>query len=250
MSLVWEVPFPTATQMLVCLKLADYANDLGGSIFPARGTLADKARCSDSTVKVTLKALRACGLLCLVRAGGNGPRDTNEWMLNVPLLKALSDGSATITGCSDTLEVDGFHSEVPGAQDSENKGSEKGSKTDPLDTVRGQSGELRGQPTTRKGSVGNPQSTNNHHLDSSGAPERASGKGARAPGAQANLSPHQMITKADCPDEYAAWLEHYRKHGTKGQVKFFEDYGQVLAPTMWPPGHQSRSGKMAAVGSE
>ena len=38
MSIVWEVPFPTATQMLVCLKLADYANDDGTSIFPANTT--------------------------------------------------------------------------------------------------------------------------------------------------------------------------------------------------------------------
>ncbi|NOU07114.1 MAG: helix-turn-helix domain-containing protein [Hyphomicrobiaceae bacterium] len=250
MSVVWEVPFPTATQMLICLKLADYANDHGGSIFPANSTLADKARCSESTVKVTIKALRACGLLYLVRAGGNGPRDTNEWMLNVPMLKALADGTATMSGCSDTLEIDGFEGEVSNVQDYENKGSEKGSKTDPLSGVRGQSGELRGQPTGAKGSAGKPQSTNNHHLDSSGAPKRASDKGARAPGAQANPRPSQMIAKADCPSEYEAWLEHYRKYGTKGQVKFFEDHGQVLAPTMWPPGHEGKRGKMAAAGAD
>lgn len=250
MSVVWEVPFPTATQMLVCLKLADYANDHGGSIFPANGTLADKARCSESTVKVTLKALRACGLLCLVRAGGNGPRDTNEWMLNVPMLKALADGSATITGCSDTLEIDGFAGDVSDVQDSENKGSEKGSKTDPLGRLRGQSGELRGQPTGSKGSAGKPQSINNHQIETSGTRERASDKDARSSRSTPNSRPNQMITKGECPEEFEAWLAWHRKHSRTAQVRFFEDNGCVIAPTMWPPDHQGVRGKMAAVGSE
>lgn len=250
MTLVWEVPFPTATQMLVCLKLADYANDLGGSIFPANGTLAEKARCSESTVKVTIKALRACGLLYLVRAGGNGPRDTNEWMLNVPMLKALADGAATIKGCSDTLEIDGFDGDVSDVQDSENKGSEKGSKTDPLGGVRGQSGELRGQPTGAKGSAGKPQSINNHQIETSGTRERASDKDARGTRSQANTRPNQMITKAECPDEFVAWLDWHRKHSRAAQVRFFEDNGCVLAPTMWPPDHQGQRGKMAAAGAD
>lgn len=216
MSVVWEVPFPTATQMLICLKLADYANDDGGSIFPANGTLADKARCSESTVKVTIKALRSCGLLCLVRQGGNGPRDTNEWMLNVPMLKALADGSATIGGCSDTLEIDGFS----GGDPMENKGSEKGSKTNPFTELRGQSGELRGQPTGSKGSAGKPQPINNHQIDTSGSRGRAGDEGARTSAHEA--VPH-LIVRGD--PEWSKWIVWADDKGTRQK---FEDEGSMV----------------------
>lgn len=237
MSVVWEVPFPTATQMLICLKLADYANDHGGSIFPANSTLADKARCSESTVKVTIKALRACGILHLVRAGGNGPRDTNEWVLNVPMLKALADGSAVITGCSDTLEIDGFSVEVSDVQEPENKGSEKGSKINPFTTVRGQSGELRGQPTGAKGSAGKPQSINNHQKDTSGSRESASDEGARSPRLKAEPS---LILPNDW--QWSKWIIWADDRGSRkkfeaegGMVVFADEPKTSVEPPKLPP---------------
>lgn len=223
MSLVWDVEFPTATQMLVALKLADYANDDGASIFPANSTLAAKARCSESTVKVTLKALRSAGILRLVRQGGNGPKDTNEWSLNVSMLIALAKGEATISGCSDVIEIDGYMDELP----LDFKGSTKGSNSDPLVSTRGQTGALRGQPAGSKGSAGRPQSINNHHKDSSDAQERASDECARAPCAL------PAITVEHGTAAHSAWVEHLVATGRASVAKEARQ-GTIIVSARWP----------------
>jgi hypothetical protein len=104
-SMVWDVTFPTQSQKLILLKLADYGNDEGSSIYPARDTLADKVGCSLATVKSALKAFRECGLLTVLKEGGNGPRDTTHYGLHVEMIKALAEGRASITGSSDKLQI-------------------------------------------------------------------------------------------------------------------------------------------------
>jgi hypothetical protein len=151
MSVVWRVPFPTSAQMLIALKLADYANDEGAKIYPSKATLAAQARCSESTVKATLRLFREAGLLIVIEAGGQGPHDTTRYQLNVGLINALATGEVLVSGTSTELVF-----EWP--EDSEKKGSE----LDPL-AFQGVSGlPVRGQWAARKGSVGNPQSTINH----------------------------------------------------------------------------------------
>lgn len=105
-SMVWDITFPTQSQKLILLKLADYGNDEGSSIYPARDTLAEKVGCSLATVKSALKAFRECGLLTVLKEGGNGPRDTTHYGLHVELIKALSEGLASITGSSDKLTIE------------------------------------------------------------------------------------------------------------------------------------------------
>ncbi len=77
MSLVWEINFPTHSQKLIALKLADYASDHGASIFPAVSTLARHTGSDERTVQRVMKAFRDCGLIELVKEGGAGPNYLN-----------------------------------------------------------------------------------------------------------------------------------------------------------------------------
>lgn len=217
MSIVWDVPFPTSTQMLIALKLADYANDYGTSIFPANETLAHKARCSETTVKTTLKVLRDCGLLVLVKQGGSGPRSTNEWALNVAMLKSLASGICTIEGCSTVLEIAG---DCPV--------DNKGSNSDPLDQKRGQFDQLRGQPTGSKGSAHGPQSINNHQIDSP-ARECAQASDDLNLKGSGKAQPELRITSDDGA-KWEAWLATM----TPVDVARAELAGEIFTTARWP----------------
>jgi len=159
MSLVWDIPFPTSTQMLLALKLADHAEDDGSSVYPGKASLAERARCSVSTVKNMLRLLRECGILIVVREGGTrGPHDTTEYQMNVGLLRAIADGAVTMVGNSDCIELAWA------------EGTEKmGSKIDPLEfyPVSGQA--VPGQPAGATRSAGSPQLIKKHHYPSARA---------------------------------------------------------------------------------
>ena len=107
MSLVWDIAFPTHSQKLIALKLADYASDQGGSIFPAVNTIAAHVGCDERTVQRVLKSFRDAGVLHLVKDGGNGPKATNQWQLDVPALNALSSGKAWLVGGASGIEMEG-----------------------------------------------------------------------------------------------------------------------------------------------
>lgn len=182
MTLVWDIEFPTQAQKLIALKLADYAADAGGSVFPSRETLAEKVGCGESTVKRTLKVFRDCGLLHLIREGGSGPKDTNEWSLNVAMLRALASGVCKLVGGSESVEIEG---DVAAYEPPEMKGAIKGVILDPMLSTRGPSEPLRGPPVPPKGSASGPQSVTNHQIDSSlCAGARESVECALAPPAQ------------------------------------------------------------------
>lgn len=252
MSLVWDIAWPTQSQLVIALKLADYANDDGEKIFPARETLAQKAHCSETTVKSALRAFRNCGLLRVVHDGGNGPRDTTIYQLNVDLLHGLADGSLSICGSSDTLEIDGDFSAVADTEDSTKKGStkgaEKGSISDPLPTLRGQSEGLRGQPAPEKGVNGRPQSIKESPNRLISAPERASDEGARAPAARKNTTPQAFrpwftITRQD--SSFDAWIDHMHGLGELELAEAAVRAGQLQARCRWP-----KEGELPRVSDE
>ena len=54
MSLVWDMPLPSAAKLLL-LKLADYGDDEGGNVFPSITTLADKTGISRRSVQRLLR---------------------------------------------------------------------------------------------------------------------------------------------------------------------------------------------------
>lgn len=216
MTLIWDVQFPTQSQLLIALKLADFANDDGGSVYPSRNRLAANCQCSESTVKNTLRAFREIGLLHVVEQGGSGPRDTTRYAWNMRLVKALIDGDCAIKGGAADLEI-----EWSEAVDN------KGVKFDPLEPVRGQSDELRGQSTAAKGVTGYPQPINTHHIDSS-ARERA-GATQTAP---AVARPKIVVREGEL--SWDAWLDAIATRAGEASKMAAEKAGCIIAAGRWP----------------
>lgn len=209
MSMMWEIQFPTQSQLLIALKLADFANDEGGSVFPSKNRLARNAQCSESTVKNTLRAFRSIGLLHVVEEGGRGPKDTTHYAWNLRLVHALLNETCAITGGSEELEI---------------KWSEKGAEFDPLDDVRGQSDGLRGQPTGAKGSAGYPQSFTNHHIETSSRLGVPATQGAARPALQD--SPPRLVLSED--RDWQLWLNWMRQLGHDKAADMFANEGSMV----------------------
>ena len=208
MSQVWEVQFPTQSQLLVALKIADYANDQGGSVYPARSTLAKMAQTSESTVKNVLRSFREVGLLIVVREGGHGPKSTTEYQINLRLLNALSRGDCTMIGGSETLQIVW-----------ENKEAE----FDPLDPERGQSDPVRGQSGEVKGSkLLTPIHQDTHQLETSVARAGACEAGASPARAKLRITPRDV--------SWDAWMAVLPPDEALGAA----DAGEFFASARWP----------------
>ncbi len=208
MSMVWDVEFPTQSQLLIALKLADFANDEGGSIYPSRSRVARNAQCSETTVKVVLRAFRSIGLLHVVKEGGKGPRDTTEYAINVGLLECLVDGSCVIEGTGDDLKI---------------KWADKGAEFDPLVELRGRNEPLRGRNSPIKGAASRPQSFTNHHIE---LPLRA---GARATqGAAPPLAEEhpRLVIRSD--SEWQLWIRLLASKGQEAAARMFEAEGAMV----------------------
>lgn len=216
MTLVWDIQFPTQSQLLCALKLADFANDDGGSVFPSRNRLARDCQCSESTVKNTLRAFRDIGLLHVVEEGGSGPGDTTRYEWNMRLVRALIDGDCSITGGATELAI-----EWSEAVDS------KGSRFDPLEPLRGQPDGLRGQPVAAKGSTGCPQPINNHQIEPSSR-ERAGASG-RAP---ASARPSITVREGDI--SWQTWLDAIATRAGEATRLAAMRAGSITVAARWP----------------
>ena len=85
-----DAQFGRQSWKVVCVKLAECANDDGSSIFPSRETIARVSECSVVTVKRIIAIFKSVGLLKVVRAGGRGRGSTTEYAMNVALLDELA----------------------------------------------------------------------------------------------------------------------------------------------------------------
>ncbi len=113
-GLIWDIPFPSPVAKTVALKLADYADDEGGSIFPATATIAERTGYARSAVCKWLFAMENCGLLRVVRRskGGTRPRgqrygNTSERAFDMALLQRLvppKKGQAEVELQLDTIK--------------------------------------------------------------------------------------------------------------------------------------------------
>ena len=72
-SWVWESADCEASDLLILLAMADFADDHGGNIFPSVATLAAKSRKSERAVQYSLRRLESRGLI-VVEAGDKGHR--------------------------------------------------------------------------------------------------------------------------------------------------------------------------------
>ncbi|MCH8112797.1 MAG: helix-turn-helix domain-containing protein [Proteobacteria bacterium] len=89
-TLVWAVNgrFNTEEKLLL-LKLADHADDDGGSIFPGNTSLAEAAEVCERSVQSYLRSLEKLGVLVWV-ANAGGDRGSRRCRLDLAQLKALA----------------------------------------------------------------------------------------------------------------------------------------------------------------
>jgi len=95
-ALVEDITFGCAGSKGIIKKLADWADDDGGSIFPAVETIARKTETSKRFVQMCLADWRKMKLLLVVRQGGGGPRRTTEYKINLKLVYELLSGKKFI----------------------------------------------------------------------------------------------------------------------------------------------------------
>lgn len=224
MTLVWDIEFPTQSQKLIMLKLADYASDTGGSVFPATETLADKVGCDERTVQRALKAFRDVGLLHLVRAGGTKPGATNEWQINVAMIGWLAGETIKLVGHGGELEIDGVIPEnTPG-----NLLPAMGDKTPGNLSVRVANHAKGVTPVSSTPGTTATQSVNNHQIDSSRANERAS-ETARAP----SVAKTEIVLTPNDPSwsHWLAWLSDNDKRDLIGAA---EEAQRMVVASRWP----------------
>jgi len=218
MTLVWDIEFPTQSQKLLALKMADYAADTGGSVFPSNETMADKVGCDERTVQRTMKAFRDIGLVTLVRQGGGKPGSTNEWRVNVELVMALACGDAVLIGRDGALSIETTGGKLPGVRGDKTPGNLSGGVTNDARGVT---------PVSPTPGTSVTQSVTNHQIDSSRADERASVKGARAPSVAA------IEIRSGCL-AWDAWISHLMdtdQHVAASQAK---QVGKMIVSAKFP----------------
>lgn len=221
MSVVWEIDFPTQSQKLIALKLADYAADSGASIFPTVNTLAKHTGCDERTVQRVMKAFRSCGLLHLVKEGGTGPKATNQWQMNVTALVALAYQGWTLSGGAADLEING-----------EGMGdilSDKGDILSADDALRVTNPALRVTPVSPKGGSGVTQSINIHHKE---LPSRTSAHATQGAARSARSEVARLILASD--KEWRSWRLWLADKGQHRALDQFEAEGAMVVYDPYP----------------
>jgi hypothetical protein len=90
-GLVWNAAIPHPHAKAVAVKLADWADDDGGSIYPSAATVARMCVLARSSVCKWQFALEQCGLLRVVQRSAGGARsDTTERAFDVALLQRIA----------------------------------------------------------------------------------------------------------------------------------------------------------------
>lgn len=82
MSMVFDRYPVGGGEYVLALALADHSHEDGSRIFPSVESLAQKSRQSVRTIQRQLIAMQESGWLVLVREGGKGPKNTNEYRIN------------------------------------------------------------------------------------------------------------------------------------------------------------------------
>lgn len=224
MGLVWSVTFPTQSQKLIALKIADHSNDEGGNIWPSKSRIAREVGCSQTTVQLTLKVFRDVGLLHVIEEGGRGPRSTTKYALNTELLSFLANTEGVLSGTADQLTVK--HGEM--AKGSESDGV--GFRWDRTEPDKGSESDEKGVGIT------DPKpSLKNHHLE---PPLRAGAREGEnfdlgSEGVKPSPSlPVFTIQPADT--SWGAWIEHFRKTGRDEFAVDATEKRRICASSRWP----------------
>jgi len=228
MSIVWDIPWPSQSTLLIALKLADYANDEGGSIHPARDTLAKHAQASLATVKRILAGFREVGLLTVIEEGGKGPRSTTQYEFNLRMLMRLHDGYDEIQ--RDEEAADRFVIVQKSAVDDCGK---EGAQSEPLSDGSGSPDELRGSPGKIRGSIGEPRNTT---LEPPSRTTNARAREDSKSGLKSEVReavPTFEIHSNDC--QWDHWMVHLRKLGRDDLEQRAIAAGEIMTiGSRWP----------------
>lgn len=101
MADVWDNGPKDATECMILLALANFADDKGGNCYPGNERLAQMARCTERTVTARIKTLTEGGWIA-VESRGVGRGQTSSYRLNISRLKV----EAGVTTPSEKVEAD------------------------------------------------------------------------------------------------------------------------------------------------
>lgn len=215
MSLVWEIDFPTQTQKMTALKLADYASEDGSGIYPSNRVLARQVACDKRSIQHVLKCFRSIELLYLVREGGKGEKATNEWKMNSDLVVDLATAQKKITGNYQALEV------------VENLCAEGGENTPPPVKVLAKRVKL----ASRGGEAHTTQTVTNHQIEpsaSADAREKSRTAPLGKPRSAFNITPDRDKSN------WKAWVDLLEENGKSGLIAAAERKGKMVVTSKWP----------------
>jgi hypothetical protein len=214
MSLVWKVKFPSQTQKLLMLRMADFAHEDGTGIYPAIETVATEIGVSRRQVQYAVKALEECSLVKRVEGGGKGNRKTNVWQIENDLLVELALQEKALKGVHDRLEV------------VENTSA----NIAPRDLLRVQLIASRVQPTSQKGEAHCTQTLKNHPLDPSNACASAR-DGSRSSHA-GKARPRIILTPDDF--QWDQWMSHFESLDRQDLRKAAFANGRIEVASKFP----------------
>lgn len=86
---VWRADIDS-TAKLVLLRLADFADDGGGSVFASIPRIAADCGLGERTVQIAMRRLEAAGLLVSVAEADARARRPRRWRIDIPALSAAA----------------------------------------------------------------------------------------------------------------------------------------------------------------
>jgi len=179
-SIVWRTELGGPSIKAVAMKLADCAHDDGSRVHPGIRRVAREAEVSERTVQLAIKDLLLMKVLVLVRKGGSGPGDPNEYKFNLDVLWELrtkterrwkeeddrikGENSAPLkrSRASGVANKQAANANSKGETDD----GAKGAKSAPLD-AKGENHDAKGENSANKGEPAAPNPSLPVSIDSS-----------------------------------------------------------------------------------
>ena len=228
-ALVWDADFPTQSQKLVALKLADHASDDGGNIYPAVASIAARTGCGRSTVIDVLNVFKDCGLLIEVAKRTNAP---TIYRFHTGALKAISMGLLKLVGSAKGIVIEETTEDATQDPESETlladavPSPQGGPVSGPLARLGVQLVDGRVQWLDRGGPTAGPKPSLNHQEPSKSETSKIDLNKEEKP---RPARPAIVIRRSD-QSQWAAWLSFL----PADKAAAAEFWGEVVADSRWP----------------
>lgn len=228
MSLVWEVKFPTQGQKLVMLRMADYANDDGDSVFPSNDEVARQCGLTKRGAQYIMRGFHNCGLMTVTAEGGGGPKMTNQRKIDVDLLIDLALANRCLEGAKDGLRVV----------------DKKGELSAPYTLRRVNSRVIRVNSVRDKGEPQCTQPTSNHQLEPLGASADARDSSRTPPAGEKYTGPMFDLVPTDLSwNEWITFIENQGRHDLADEAR---NKQTLKVKTKWPDPEKGLQGLLTA----